>query len=75
MFDAAPSRADLIRTAFPEVTASLRLAEDAGFVPASGLHPTAFQIYERLSRTVRVAGEVAESDLDANGRAVANVGN
>ena len=34
MFDATPSRADLIGTAFPQVRAYIRLAQDAGFEPA-----------------------------------------
>jgi hypothetical protein len=42
MFDATPSRADLIRTAFPQVRAYLRLAEDAGFEPARAVNPTRF---------------------------------
>ena len=42
MFDATPSRADLIRTAFPQVRACLRLAEDAGFEPREGVNPTRF---------------------------------
>ena len=42
MFDATPFRADLIRTAFPQVRACLRLAEDAGFEPARAVNPTRF---------------------------------
>jgi hypothetical protein len=41
--DATPSRADLIPTAFPQVRASLTLAEDAGFEPARACTQPAFQ--------------------------------
>src|SRR5215216_3385144 len=44
MFDATPSQADLNRTAFPQVRARFRLAEDAGFEPARACTQPAFQI-------------------------------
>jgi hypothetical protein len=47
MFDATPSRADLIGTAFPQVRSCIRLAEDAGFEPARACTQPAFQVCPR----------------------------